>query len=105
MERFRNDAGPSGFSLFQATGNNLARARSLACSIVIGVGKSAPMETLTEILWPIVVAGGSAGGLGRFIDFLIGKAGQEQARDWLLKWWIRFDDVHWKNFGREMQSR
>jgi hypothetical protein len=55
------------------------------------------METLRDILWPVVLVGG----FGAVIDFLIGKAGQERARDWLLKWWVRFDDVRWKNFGRE----
>jgi hypothetical protein len=55
------------------------------------------METLKDVLWPIV----AIGGLGTFIDFLIGRRGQEKARDWFLKWWVRFDDVHWKNFGRE----
>jgi hypothetical protein len=52
---------------------------------------------LKDILWPVVVVGG----LGAFIDFLIGKAGQAKAKDWLLKWWVRFDDVRWRNFGRE----
>src|SRR5215469_5431885 len=55
------------------------------------------METLKDILLPVVVAGV----LGRFIDFLIGKAGQERAKDFLLRWWVRFDDVRWRNFGRE----
>ena len=55
------------------------------------------METLRDFLWPIVLVGG----LGAFVDFLIGKAGQERAKDFLLEWWVRFDDVHWKNFGRE----
>jgi hypothetical protein len=55
------------------------------------------METLKDFLWPIV----AIGGLGAFIDFLIGKAGQAKAKDFLLKWWIRFDDVRWRNFGRE----
>jgi hypothetical protein len=55
------------------------------------------MDKLTDILWPIVLVGG----LGAFIDFLIGKAGQERAKDFLLKWWVRFDDVRWNNFGRE----
>jgi hypothetical protein len=55
------------------------------------------MEWLKNILWPIVIIGG----LGAFIDFLIGKTGQERAKDFLLRWWVRFDDVHWKNFGRE----
>src|SRR5215831_8201874 len=60
-------------------------------------GESLSMETLKDILWPIVLVGG----LGALIDFLIGKAGQQRAKDFLLKWWVRFDDVHWKNFGRE----
>jgi hypothetical protein len=55
------------------------------------------MEELKDILWPVMVLGG----LGAFIDFLIGKAGQEKARDFLTKWWIRFDDVNWHNFGKE----
>ena len=55
------------------------------------------IETLKNFLWPIVLVGG----LGGFIDFLIGKAGQVKAKDFLLKWWIRFDDVRWNNFGKE----
>jgi hypothetical protein len=55
------------------------------------------IETLKEILAAIILAGG----IGRFIDFLIGKAGQQKAKDLLLKWWVRFDDVRWTNFGRE----
>jgi hypothetical protein len=46
------------------------------------------METLKDILWPIVLVGG----LGALIDFLIGKTGQERAKDFLLRWWVRFDD-------------
>jgi hypothetical protein len=55
------------------------------------------METLRDILWPVVLVGG----LGGLIDFLIGQAGQAKAKDFLLKWWVRFDDVRWRNFGRE----
>src|SRR5215467_8091084 len=55
------------------------------------------METLKDILWPVV----ALGAFGALIDFLIGRTGQEKARDWLLKWWVIFDDVHWRNFGRE----
>jgi len=55
------------------------------------------MESLKNILWPIVLVGG----LGAFIDFLIGKAGQERAKNFLLKWWVRFDDIRWRSFGRE----
>jgi hypothetical protein len=55
------------------------------------------MDRLKDILWPIVLVGG----LGALIDFLLGKSGQDKARDCLLKWWMRFDDVRWNNFGRE----
>jgi hypothetical protein len=54
------------------------------------------METLQNILWPTI----AIGVLGVLIEFLIGKAGQEKAKSFLLKWWMRFDDVHLKNFGR-----
>ena len=40
-------------------------------------------------------------GLGAFVDFLIGRAGQNQARGFLETWWIRYDDVRWDNFGRK----
>jgi hypothetical protein len=52
---------------------------------------------LPEWLWPIALLGGS----GAFIDFLIGRAGQDRARSFLETWWIKFDDVHWKNFGQK----
>jgi hypothetical protein len=55
------------------------------------------METLKDILWPIVLIGG----FGAFVDFLIGRTGQERAKNFLLRWWVRFDDVRWNNFGRE----
>jgi hypothetical protein len=55
------------------------------------------METIKNFLWPIV----AIGGLGAFVDFLIGKTGQERAKDFLIRWWVRFDDVRWRNFGRE----
>ena len=58
------------------------------------------METVKDFLWPIAAIGG-LGAFGAFIDFLIGKVGQAKAKDFLLKWWVRFDDIHWKNFGRE----
>src|SRR5262245_61329132 len=61
------------------------------------MGNGLSMEKLKDILWPIILVGG----FGAFIDFLIGKAGQVKAKDFLLKWWVRFDDVRWRNFGRE----
>src|SRR6516165_12725949 len=55
------------------------------------------MEKLNDILWPVILIGG----LGGLIDFLIGKAGQEKAKYFIIKWWVRFDDVQWNDFGRE----
>jgi hypothetical protein len=55
------------------------------------------METLKNFLWPIV----AMGGLGAFIDFLIGRSGQEKIKDFLLEWWVKFDDVRPRNLGRE----
>ena len=48
-------------------------------------------------LWPIALFGG----LGAFIDFLLGRVGRKRTRDFLHEWWIRFDDVTWRNFGRQ----
>ena len=39
------------------------------------------METLKNLLWPII----AIGGLGAFIDFLIGRTGQDRAKDFLLR--------------------
>jgi hypothetical protein len=47
----------------------------------------------------IVIA--AFGSLGYCIDFLIGRSGRERAKDFLTEWWIRFDDLHWRNFGKE----
>jgi len=55
------------------------------------------METVKNIASAVI----AIGGLGAFIDFLIGRARQAKAKDFLLRWWVRFDDVRWKNFGRE----
>jgi hypothetical protein len=55
------------------------------------------MDKLKDFLWPVVLFGG----VGALIDFLIGRAGQAKAKDFLLKWWVRFDDIKWNNFGRE----
>jgi hypothetical protein len=55
------------------------------------------MDTLKDFLWPII----AIGGLGAFIDFYIGKAGQKRVTDWLETWWLRLSDVRWGNFGRE----
>jgi hypothetical protein len=55
------------------------------------------MDRLKDFLWPVVLVGG----FGALIDFLIGRTGQAKTKDLLLKWWVRFDDIGWINFGRE----
>jgi hypothetical protein len=55
------------------------------------------METAKRILESIIVVGR----FGAFIDFLIGRTGQERAKLFLLEWWVRFDDIRWESFGRQ----
>jgi hypothetical protein len=55
------------------------------------------MDTLKDALWPIA----AFGFIGAFLDFVIGKKGQENLKDFLLRWWVLFNDVHWNNFGRK----
>ena len=43
----------------------------------------------------------ASGGVGAFIDFWIGRAGQQRVRGWLETWWLRFSYVRLSNFGRE----
>ena len=38
---------------------------------------------------------------GAFLDFLIGKRGVERFHDALETWWIKLNDVRWRNFGRK----
>lgn len=47
---------------------------------------------------------GTAGGLaaiGGLIDFYMRKGEKKKLIDWMIAWWIRFDDVKWSNFGRK----
>jgi hypothetical protein len=43
----------------------------------------------------------ACGGMGAFIDFYIGKRGQQRVRGWLETWWLKLSYVRWGNFGRE----
>jgi hypothetical protein len=43
----------------------------------------------------------ACGVVGAFIDFYIGKPGQQRVRSWLETWWLRLSYVRWVNFGRE----
>jgi len=54
------------------------------------------MESTLGFLWPLA----ALSGVGAFIDFLVGRSGQVKARDWMTTWWVRFNDVSWRNFGK-----
>jgi hypothetical protein len=54
-----------------------------------------------EMLKDVLLAIATFGGVGAFIDFLIGRTGQEKVKNLLFEWWVRFDDIQWKNFGKE----
>jgi hypothetical protein len=54
-----------------------------------------------DVLW---IALGKVGGLaavGAAIDFLMRKGEKDRLNDWLIGWWVRFEDVKWTNFGRK----
>lgn len=40
------------------------------------------------------------GGVGAFIDFLLGKPGQKKVRSLIETWWLQFNEVKWRSFGR-----
>src|SRR6266704_3145993 len=53
------------------------------------------MQHFLAWAWPIAAFSGIV------VDFLIGRSGQERVRNFLVAWWIRFDDVKWNNFTRK----
>jgi hypothetical protein len=54
------------------------------------------MTTIAWLLGPL-----GLGAIGYFIDFYLGKRGQEKVKDWLLKGWSAFDDMKWYNFSEK----
>jgi hypothetical protein len=52
---------------------------------------------VANILWPFLLLGA----LGVAIDFLLGSAGQERVKDWLLRKWDSFEDWHLSNFSEK----
>ena len=40
-------------------------------------------------------------GAGAFIDFYLGPTGRQRAKDRMVKWWVKIEDVRWAYFGRD----
>lgn len=55
------------------------------------------MDAAANLLWPFIVFAG----FGLLIDLLIGRAGRDRVKKFVTRWWKRFNDIHWHNFGRE----
>jgi hypothetical protein len=47
------------------------------------------------------VAFGGLTAVGGFIDLLMRSSEKKRLKGWLTDWWIRFDDVKWRNFGQQ----
>jgi hypothetical protein len=58
------------------------RARLCGCN-------SLPMDKLKDILWPIILHGGS----GAFIDFDRAELVKREQKDFLLRWRVQFNDL------------
>ncbi len=54
-----------------------------------------------EKLAGVLAAAGGFAGLGGFIDFMLRARDRKRLENWLVEWWIRFDDVKWQNFGQK----
>lgn len=56
-----------------------------------------------ELDWPeqALATVAASGGVGAFIDFWLGKAGERRVRDWMETWWLRLSFVRLGSFGRE----
>jgi hypothetical protein len=53
-----------------------------------------------DAFWIFVGKVGGLAAIGAVIDFLMSRKQKRQLNDWLSEWWVRFDDVRVKNFGR-----
>ena len=49
---------------------------------------------------PVLAEIGGLAGIGAIIDFLMSKGQKEKLKDSLTDWWLRFEDLKWKKFGR-----
>jgi hypothetical protein len=54
-----------------------------------------------DVLWIALGKVGGFAAVGAAIDFLLRKGEKERLNDWLIRWWVRFEDVKWTNFGRK----
>lgn len=57
-------------------------------------------NVISSIAWVVGLMVG-LGTVGKFIDFYIGKPGQEKVKDWLLRGWTKFDDMKLGNFSEK----
>src|SRR5262245_37996158 len=69
----------------EAGGAASAVAFGSVCRKPARKGAALTMDKLKDFLWPVVLIGG----FGALIDFLIGRAGQAKAKDFMLRWWVR----------------
>jgi len=55
------------------------------------------LQSWTSILTTVA----ACGGVGAFIDFWIGKQGQQRLRSWLETWWLKFSYVRFQTLGHD----
>jgi hypothetical protein len=51
------------------------------------------------LTWAAVA--GAITGAGRFIDFYLGPSGRQRAKDPMVEWWVKIDDLQWAYLGRD----
>lgn len=56
-----------------------------------------PATSLTAALGTVA----ASAFVGAFLDFWMGRQGQDRVKKWLEDWWLRLSYVRWGNFGRE----
>jgi hypothetical protein len=60
-----------------------------------------PEEGTLEAWGSVLTTAAACGGVGAFIDFYIGKRGQQRVRSWMETSWLRLSYVRWGNLGAE----
>lgn len=70
--------------------------RLCRASVLLG-DMDAILYGLIKIGLPTAVAG--------FVDWLMSRSEKERLRGWLETWWLRFNEVRWRSFGRAEVER